>query len=87
MTKMQSYNEKTYGAFCEVDELPRASDVAEKCYVQVAMWNDGMLLGLDTLFFFSTYYSILLFSKALPIILFHVPIIHFLLPIILNQKN
>ena len=40
-------------------------------------------LGLDGLFFFSTYYSILLFLKVLPIILFILPIILFIVPIIL----
>ena len=40
-------------------------------------------LGLDKLYsFFPTYYSILIFSKFLPVILFKLPIILFILPII-----
>ena len=43
----------------------------------------SILIGLDGLLFFSTYYSILLFLKVLPIILFILPIILFIVPIIL----
>ena len=37
--------------------------------------------------FFSTYYSILLFLKVLPIILFILPIILFIVPIILIKSE
>ena len=46
-----------------------------------------LCVGLDGLFFFFTYYSILLFLKVLPIILFILPIILFIVPIILIKSE
>ena len=48
---------------------------------------DTLPIGLDGLFSFSTYYSILSFLKVLPIILFILPIIHFIVPIILIKSE
>ena len=46
-------------------------------------------IGLDKIkySFFPTYYSILVLSTFLPIILFKLPIIPFILPIILNYSS
>ena len=58
--------------------LPRFND----CDTINPTVQKGIRLGLGGLFFFSTYYSILLFLKVLPTILFILPIILFIAAII-----
>ena len=63
-----------------------------KPYLQVSVTNGFCVLayptlGLDKLLLFPIYYSILIFFRSLPIILFKLPIILFFLPIILNYSS